>query len=204
LNQPSPVHPRIRIRCIVRWHQAILDGRPAERRLTDIATHAEVRMTAIRRPASILVVLLLASAAATPLAAQSTELPTARLVAGGIGGSLVGAAVGGAVGWALYQASCSGYCEIGGVLAAVGAGLGATVGGPTGVHLANRRSGNLALSLLASAAVAAGSGALVYVISENVGSDATVNGSYVAAAAAAPLLQIAIAVRIERRTARRP
>jgi hypothetical protein len=161
-------------------------------------------MTAIRRPASILIVLLLAGLEVTPLAAQTSELPTSRLVAGGIGGTLLGATVGGAVGWALYHASCTDYCAVGGAVAAVSAGAGATVGAPIGVHLANRRSGNVALSLLASAAVAVGSGALLYAISEAADSDGAVEASYAAAAAAGPALQIAIAVRIERRSARRP
>jgi hypothetical protein len=160
-------------------------------------------MTALRRAASILLVLLLAGAAAKPLAAQGSELPTSRLVAGGIAGTLLGAAAGGAAGWALYQASCSGYCEIGGVAAVLAAAAGATVGAPTGVHLANRRRGNLGWSLLASAAVAAGTGALLYAISEAVDSDAAVNASYAVAAAAVPALQVGIAVRIERHTARR-
>jgi hypothetical protein len=160
-------------------------------------------MATISRSASILIVLLFAGGAATPLAAQRDELPTFRLVGGGVGGLLIGAAVGGAAGWTLYRASCTGYCEIGGAVAALGAGAGATVGSPIGVHLANRRSGKLALSLLASTAVAAGTGAILYAISETVDSDAAVTGSYVVGAAAAPALQVAISVRIEQRTGRR-
>jgi hypothetical protein len=160
-------------------------------------------MATISRSASILIVLLLAEGAATPLAAQRVEVPTSRLVGGGIGGLLIGAAVGGAAGWTLYRASCTGYCEIGGAVAALGVGVGATVGAPMGVHLANRRSGKLALSLLASAAVAAGTGAILYSISEAVDSDAAVTASYAVGAAAAPALQVTLAVRIEQRTGRR-
>jgi hypothetical protein len=152
---------------------------------------------------SIVIVLLLAGGVETPLAAQSDELPTSRLVVGGIGGILVGAAVGGAAGWTLYRASCTGYCEIGGAVAAFGAGTGATLGSPIGVHLANRKSGKLALSLMASAAVAAGTGAVLYAISEGVDSDAAVAASYAIGAAAIPAFQVAIVVRIEQRTGRR-
>jgi hypothetical protein len=159
-------------------------------------------MATTRCAATILTILLLAGAAVPPLAAQSNEVATHRLVAGGIGGMLIGAAVGGAAGWTLYRVACTDYCAIGGAVAVLGAGAGATVGSPAGVHLGNRRSGNLALSLLASAAVAAGSGAILYAIAGMVDSDAAVNASYAVGAAAVPALQIGIAVRIEQRTGR--
>jgi hypothetical protein len=112
------------------------------------------------------------------------DFDTGRAVAAGVLGTLAGYAVGGVIGHQFDQ-----DCDVCVGMAFLGAFVGASVGTPLAVHLSNGRQGRLGPAVLASFAITAGGlGAAV----------AAHDGRIVLAI---PILQIASAVSIERRTA---
>jgi len=81
-----------------------------------------------------------------------TQSSTLMLSVGlGLGLGLAGFLVGGAAGYGLSSGCSEDWCQLPGVF--VGAAAGGTFGMALGVHLGNRRQGNLALDCLAGAGV---------------------------------------------------
>jgi hypothetical protein len=146
----------------------------------------------------LLAAVLITSGSANAQAAPQRS--TVRLVAGGMAGSVGGAALGGLAAYALYSTSCSGPCEISGLAAVAGAGVGATLGAPLGVHVASSRRGDLAVSLLASAATLALGTASMYLVQSAIGNDGVVNSAYMVIGATLPALQIGISVKLHQRS----
>jgi hypothetical protein len=114
------------------------------------------------------------------------ETHPAVMVAGGMLGGAVGVFAGGLAGLRLTEHDCE-DCGI------VGAVYGAIAGGsallPLGVHVANRRRGDFGLSLLSSLAI----GGVGLAVASQTNSAAVM--------IPVPVLQIASAILIERRTA---
>jgi hypothetical protein len=148
---------------------------------------------------SLVAVLLLQPAQALAQAAPAPARPVPVLVLGGAATAGVSMLAFGFAGALIGGNSCmdSGNpdsCR--GIEGALwGAAVGYTVGIPVGVHLTNRRAGSLRASMLTSAAIAATGAAVGFGIGTNL--------SIANAAVAAPLLQMASSVIIERSTARR-
>ena len=119
-----------------------------------------------------------------------------RPIVGGFVGAVVGAGAGGVLGglWAGQQtahddpALLTGLVVLGGIVG--GAALGEPWGAACGVHIGNRRRGNPLPALLASVAVAAG------------GVGAAFAADDWRVLLAIPVVQVAVAVPIERSTAR--
>ena len=145
------------------------------------------------------------AAVARPLTAQQATSSLGRAFVGALGGAAAGALVGGVAGAYIGGNRCvdegnpdSCYLVLG---TAIGLGVGTTLGAPIGAHLANRRLGNVGLSLVASTGVGlAGFLALRHV-------DRNVHGSGRTSALNAiiygtPLVQIGSAALIEAMTGR--
>jgi hypothetical protein len=147
----------------------------------------------------VAVLLLLQPAQALAQVAPAPARPVPVLVVGGAATAAVSMVAFGFAGALIGGNSCmdSGNpdsCR--GMEGALwGAAVGYTVGIPLGVHLTNRRAGSLRASMLTSAAIAATGAAVGFGIGTN--------QSIASAALAAPILQMASSVIIERSTARR-
>jgi hypothetical protein len=152
------------------------------------------------RMATVLAVLV-CLATSSPLLAQ--QRPSSTLVAAALGGvaagAVVGAAMFGGLNYALAacdnQDGCWGEHFTWGFN---GANAGSALAIPAAVHLANRRQGRLAPSLLASAGIGAVGLGVFWGVQRAEGPDALMVGSMIAT----PVLQIISSIVIERRTSR--
>ncbi len=123
---------------------------------------------------------------------QDLQPPTINLVVGGLAGGAVGLFAFGFAGALIADSQArdggDGYEALGGFV--LGAVVGESVILPLGVHIANRRQGDYALSLLASAGIAA----------VGVGLTAAMEDMAIVFLPAIPIAQLITSITIERKT----
>jgi hypothetical protein len=163
---------------------------PAQQRL-DPAFQEQLRLTQ-NRPLRLY--LTGSQFSSLPAGMQQGQASTTRLVVGGLLGGAAGFAIGALVGAVIGGANGDSEEEFVDAVwgSAVGATVAESIGLAAGVHLSNRREGNLLLSALASLAIG---GAGLAILVEN--QDPPIAPAVLVAA---PLAQLAAAIGIARAT----
>jgi hypothetical protein len=133
-------------------------------------------------------------------AAPGEGRSTGALMAGGLAGGVAGVVVGAVAGAKLAEIDCTEGCDESGLyMALIGAAVGETLLLPLGVHLANRRQGSYFPAMMASVALSGAGIWLAYALDNTSMRESAPTVLLVTV----PILQLAAAIQIERRTANR-